>query len=121
MVNVSEALGIDKILEYSGFDDSEQWTIISENGFESYYNILMLGDSDIVNLSKGLSYRTVSVGDISFGLRRTNLLKATIHWAQEFRRISRTPSLIGISNDSGFCAAIEAARHMARIRNHVLD
>ena len=31
------------------------------------------------------------------------------------------PSLIGISNAAKFCAVIEAARHMARIRKHSLE
>ena len=43
MVNVSESLEIDKILEYSFFEDSDQWTIIAEYGFESYDDILMIG------------------------------------------------------------------------------
>ena len=79
ILNVSEALDIDKILEYSSFNDSAQQTIIASDGFESYDDILRLGDSDIVNLAKGFSYRTVTAGKTSFGLRRTNILKATIH------------------------------------------
>ena len=118
---MSEALEIDKILEYSGFDDSAQQTIIAADGFESYDDILTIGDSDILNLSKGFSERTVAPGNISFGLRCTNLLKSTIHWYQYFRRISWTPSLIGISNASEFRAAIEAAIHRARTRNHSLE
>ena len=62
MVNVSEALEIDKILEYYGFDDSVQLTIIAADGFESYDDILTLGESDIVNLAKGFSDRTVASG-----------------------------------------------------------
>ena len=54
MVNVSEALDIDMILEYSGFDDSALQTIITPDGFDSYGDILTIGDSDIVNLSKGI-------------------------------------------------------------------
>ena len=100
----------------SGFDDSAQQTIIASDGFRSYYNILALGHSDIVNLLKGFSDRTVAAGKIIFGLCRTNLLKATIHWAQDFRRISQTPSLIGIKNAAKFCTLIEAARQRARIR-----
>ena len=110
MVNVSEELYIDKILKYSGFDDLLEQTIIAAYGFESYDDILTLGDSDIVNLAKGFSDRTVSAGKISFGLRRTNLMKDTIPLAQDFTSISRTPSLIGISNAAKFCAEIEAAR-----------
>ena len=79
ILNVSEALDIDKILEYSRFNNSAQETIIAADWFESYDDILTLGDSDIMNLAKGFSYRTVAEGKISFGLHRTNILKATIH------------------------------------------
>ena len=79
MLNVSEALEITKILEYSDFNNSAQQTIITENGLESYDDILTLGELDTVNLAKGFSDRTVSTGKISFGVRWTNLLKATIH------------------------------------------
>ena len=120
MVNASEALNNEKILEYSGFDDSTQQTIIAADGFESYNGILTLGDWDITNLAKGFSDRTVAAWKISFGLRQTNLLKATIHWDHHFRRISWTSSIIGISNATKLCAAIEAARKRARIRKHIL-
>ena len=81
----------------------------------------MLGDSDIVNLAKGLSDRTVAVGKISFGSSETNLLKANIHWAQDFMMIIQTPSLISISNAAEFRAAVEAAWQRDRIRKHVLE
>ena len=79
MVNVLETLEIDKILEYSGFDDSAQGTIIAEDGFGSYDDILRIGDSYIVNLAKGFSARTVASGKISFDLRWINFQKATVH------------------------------------------
>ena len=74
-----------------------------------------------MNLAKGFYYRTVTAGKISFGLCWTNLLKATIHWAQDFSRISRTQSLIGISSTAEFRAVIEAARQRARISKHGLE
>ena len=79
MVNLSEAFEIDKILEYSGFEKSAQRTIIAADDFESYDEILMIGDSDIVNRAKGFSDWTVSDRKRSFGLRRTNIMKANIH------------------------------------------
>ena len=121
MVNVSESLEIDKILEYSGFDDSEQQTTIAEDGFEIYDEILMIGDSDILDLVKGFSDRTVAAGNIIFSLSRNNLIKVTIRWDQDFKRISWTPSPIGISNAAEFRAAIEAERQRARIRKHSLE
>ena len=81
MVNVAKSPVIYRILEYSSFNNSAQRTIIAADGFESYDNILTLGDSYIVNLSKGFSDRNVAAGNIGFGLLHANLLKATIHWA----------------------------------------
>ena len=66
MVNVSEALEVDKILEYSVFDDSAQRTILAADGFGGYDEIFTLGYSYIVNLEKGFSDSTVSAGKISF-------------------------------------------------------
>ena len=74
-----------------------------------------------MNLVKGFSGRTVAAGKISFGLCRANILLGNVHWSQDFRRISRTPSLIGISNADEFRAAIEAARQRARIRKHSIE
>ena len=79
MVNVSEALEIDKILEYSEFDNSAQRTIIIAYGFERYDDILVLGETYIMNLAKGFSESAVAAGKIVFRLCRTNLLKANIH------------------------------------------
>ena len=120
-MNVSEALDTYKILEYSVFEDSAQQTIIAADGFESYDNILMLGDSYFVNLLKGLSDSNVATGKISFILRWTNILKATINCAQEFRRISQTSSLIFISNAVEFRASIELARQRYMIRKYSLE
>ena len=108
-------------MEYSGFDDSSQRTIITADGFESYDEILTLGDSDIVNLEKGFYERNIATGKISFSLRRTNIRKATINWAQDFRMISWTPSLIVIINASELRAVIEATRQRARIRKRSLE
>ena len=74
-----------------------------------------------MNLVKGFYYSSVASGKISFRFHRTNIMKANIHWYQYFRRISRTPSLIGISNDAEFSAVIEAARQRASIRKHNLE
>ena len=106
MVNVSEAPEIEKIFKYSCFDDSAQQTIIASDMFGSYDDILTLGDSDIVYLENILFDRDVALGKIRFGLKHTNLLKATIHWSKDLWRISQTPSLIGISNVDEFRAVI---------------
>ena len=109
MVNTSEELNIEKILQYSGFVDSAQRTIFVIDRFDIYDVIFTIGDTYIVNLAKGFSDKTFAAGKIIFGLRRTNPLKANIHWDQDFRRISWIPSLIGISKATKLRAEIEAA------------
>ena len=74
-----------------------------------------------MNLAKGFSDRNVAAGKTSFDLRWTNLMKATIHLAQDLRRISRTPSLIRIINAVEFCTTIEAAKQRDRIKKHGLE
>jgi hypothetical protein len=53
-------------------------------------------------------------------VRRTNLLKAVIHWAQDFRPIIREVTLDGIDADE-FKVAIEIAGQRAKIRKHNAD
>ena len=120
-VNVTEVLDIDRILEYSVLGNPAQLNGIAADGFESYDNILTLGGSDIVNLSKGFSNRTSAAGKIIFGLIQTNPIIATIHWDQYFRSNSRTPSLFGINNATKFRTLIEAIRHRDRIRRHSIE
>jgi hypothetical protein len=105
-----EATTISTILEYCGFVNAGDRTNIIQDGFESFDNILTLSEKDINSLSKGFSDRTAVNGRINFGVRRTNHLKATIHWAQDFRRISRELTLDGIEDICDFKDAIEKAR-----------
>ena len=121
MVNVSEALEIDRILEHSGFEDSAQRSIITAYGLDSSDNILILGESDIASIAKRFSDRTVAAGKIRFSLLRTNILNSNIHWDQDFRSISWTPSLIGISNAAKFRTEIEAPMQRVRIRKHSIE
>ena len=50
-----------------------------------------------------------------FGLQRTKQLKATLHWVQDFARVSEVPTLEGLTQES-FKAAISIAAQRADIR-----
>jgi hypothetical protein len=97
---------IDTILRYSGFFVANNRISIARDGFESFEDIMSLSEKDVSSLAKGFAERTVASGKIVFGLRQTNLLRATVHWAQDFRRISRGPTLDGIRAMPDFKAAI---------------
>jgi hypothetical protein len=109
---------IDTILRYWGLAAANDKTSIAQDGFELFEDIMSLSEKDMSSLAKGFVEMTVASGKIVFGLRRTNLLRVTVHWAQDFRRISRAPTLDGIGAMPDFKAAIEMAKQRAQIRKH---
>jgi hypothetical protein len=107
---------IDIILGYCGFLSEPARLAISQDGFASFPDIKSLTHSDIADLAKSFSARTVVNGKITFGLKRTQLLKAVVDWVQDFSRISREPSLEGIDSDVAFHAAIQLAYERGKMR-----
>ena len=55
------------------------------------------------------------LAELYFGLQRTRRLKATLHWVQDFARVSEVPTLEGLTQES-FKAAISIAAQRADIR-----
>lgn len=108
---------IDIILAYCRFPDQAARIAISQDGFASFRDIKSLTHSDIGDLAKGFSTRSVANGRITFGLKRTQLLKAVVDWVQDFSRISREPSLEGIDDEVAFQAAIDMAYERGKIRS----
>jgi hypothetical protein len=84
-----------------------------------FEDIMSLTNKDVSILAIGFAERTVVNGKTVFGLLLTNLLKeATVHWAQDFCRIRREPSLDGIETIPDFKAATETAKQQAQIQKH---
>jgi hypothetical protein len=111
-----EAAEIDTILLYCGFLIPQQRLDISTDGFVGYSDMNILSEKDIGDLAKAFADRTVANGRITFGLRRQNLLKSTIHWVQDFRRISRTPTLVDVTDINDFKMKIQTARERSQVR-----
>jgi hypothetical protein len=122
MANLAaEAANIDSMLSYIGFNAQAERTAIAQDGFESFDDLLQLKDKDIDTMSKGFADRTAAGGRITFGLKKTRLLKATLNWAQDFRRISRPVSMVGITNAAEFRVAIQEAQERSDIRRDTED
>jgi hypothetical protein len=109
---------IDTILRYCGFAVANDRISIAKDGFETFEDIMSVSEKDVSSLAKRIAERTVASGKIVFGLRQTNLLRATTHWAQDFLRISRAPTLDGIGAMPDFKAAIETVKKRAQRRKH---
>jgi hypothetical protein len=95
-----------------------RYCAITEDGFGSYEDIIILDEKEITRLAKGFGDRTADQGRIIFGLCHTSLLKATVHWVQDSGRISREPSLDDILDAASFHAAIEIVHQRAQVRKH---
>jgi hypothetical protein len=100
-------------LRYCSFAAANNRISIAQDGFELFEDIMSLSEKDVSSLAKEFAERMVASGKILFGLRRTNLLRATVHWAQDFHRIGRAPTLNGIGAMPDFKAAIETAKQRA--------
>ena len=48
-------------------------------------------------MSSDFSSRTNQNGKIHFGTNRTKRIKALINWVQDFYRVSKVPTIIGLS------------------------
>jgi hypothetical protein len=118
---VAEAAEIDTILLYCGFPNQVQRQEIAIDGFVGYNDINSLTEKDISDLAKAFADRTPVARRINFGLRRQNLLKSTIHWVQDFRRISRTASLVGVVDAADFRDRIEISRQRSRVRKNRME
>jgi hypothetical protein len=109
------------ILGYIGFNNLADREAIRDDALRSYDDALTLTEKDVSNLSKDFKDRTIAQGRIQFGLRRTNDLKLTICWAQDFRRISKEVTLEGITDAAQFKAALAIARQREVVRSHNME
>ena len=106
---------IDAILKYCGFETQALRNRIAKDGIESIADLLKLDERDIDELNRGFSERTGPAKCV-FGLNRVRKLKAAMHWAQDFARISLLPTLAGIPDMETFLKQIEVSRKRATSR-----
>ena len=74
-----------------------------------------LTEKDITELQELYAKRTQNAGRMYFRLHCTKQIKATLHWVQDFARVSELPTLKGLTQES-FKAAISVAARRADIR-----
>ena len=80
-----------------------------------YADMQTLKEKDITDLSNSFGRRTEKNGKIDFGIRRTKKPKFMLHWAQDFARISKVPTIIGLT-ESQFLVEISTAGERADVR-----
>ena len=112
---MNEEFQIKQILHWIGFVTAGQKNAVYEDSISSYNDLNGLTKNDIDSMPRGYASRTLNDGRIHLGIRRIKRLKALVHWAQDFRRISKSPTVISTSG-TDFLAVLEQASERARIR-----
>ena len=97
---VPEIDQIGQMLTWIGFNNQGNRNSIINNAFSTFADIQDLTEKDITELSESFARRTAQNDRINFGIRRTKRLKHMMHWVQDFYRVSSTPSMAGLNENT---------------------
>ena len=103
------------ILTWIGFNEQANRASITNDASINYADMQTLKEKDITNLSNSFGRRTEKNGKIDFGIRRTKKLKFMLHWTQDFARISKVPTIIGLT-ESQFLVEINTTGERTDVR-----
>ena len=118
--NLSELDTISQTLFWIGFRTDAQRNSIILDSIGSFEDIRMLSEKDITSMATEWAGRTANNGRIVFGTRRTKLIKALVHWVQDFYRVSEIPTVAGI-NEATFRSHLSRALARHEIRTNLKD
>ena len=97
---LNETDTMDQILHWIGFTTNAQRTNIMADSMNSFNNVRFLAKKDINSMASEYASRTQLEGKIHFGIRRTKLLKALVHWIQDFYHVLETPKIDNLTQDT---------------------
>ena len=116
---ISDADFIKQALFWIGFELEDERDAIMSDAFTTLRDITVLSEDDIKTLSHSFASRTAADGRLLFGLKRTKYLKGLAHFIQDFYRISKTPSINGLSSTT-FRAALDVALQRSVVRTTMI-
>ena len=73
---------------------------ITNQSFSNFDDYCIISTSDVNDMSSDWASRTAENGRMHFGARRLKLLKAFIHWNHDFYRVSTTPTIENLNEES---------------------
>ena len=111
---VDETDTIRQILHWIGFRTDAQKNKIIEEAYESLEVIKVMNEEDVTAMQNDLGRRT-GAQRLNISMLKTKRLKASNHWVQDFYRISKEPSIVGL-NENSFKAELDRALNRAEIR-----
>ena len=97
---ITEANSLRQILHWIGFRIEAQRTSLVEDCFGSFRDLKALTENDVASMASDYAGRTQNNGRMYFGTRRTKCIKALVHWINDFDRISKLPSIVGLNENT---------------------
>ena len=82
--------------------------------------MLSLTEKDVISISADWANRTTTLGRFHIGTKQLKLIQAFTHWVQDFRRVSGTPSIVGL-NENTFKAQLTHVLKRSVIRKSLKD
>ena len=117
---MTEANTIIQSLHWIGFRQPTQRQNIINDSLGSFSDILMLREKDIIAMATEWAGRTQQNGRITFGVRRTKLLKGLMHWVQDFYRVSGVPHVNNLDRNK-FILQLQRALAREDIRSNMRE
>ena len=118
--DLTEEETIVQVMHWIGFTNEDIRTRIINDSIGSFDDIRMLSVTDITSMTIDWSSRSPATQRISFGTRRTKLMKALTHWMHDFYRISLNP-IITDDTEATFKSQLLRALARADIRKNFKD
>ena len=91
-----------------------------DDSISSFRNLFTMNFDGVDTMAKDYVNRTLILGKLNFGIRRIKKLKALLHLAQDFSRISERPSVEGMTGDD-FLMQLDRALERTKVWKHYRD
>ena len=117
---VTETTTIQQILHWIGFRTQTNRENLREQSLGTMNDMLSLTEKDVISIASDWSNRTAAAGRFNIGTVRLKALRAVVHWVQDFRRVSGTPSIVGL-NEISFKQQLTRALDRSVIRKSLKD
>ena len=117
---IKEEYYINKILRWIGFNTKYQRDIIYNDSINSFSDTMMFTEKVIPDISTEFDGRTQVNGKMNFGVHRTKIMKALIHWVHNFKCISGYRTIFNLKKIV-FIQQLDTALYRIEIRNMQID
>ena len=112
---ITEEFQVKQSLHWIGFGTEFMKDNIYDDLISSFSDLFTMNFDDVNTMAKDYVNQALILGKINFGICRIKKLKALLHWAQEFRRISDWPSVEGMTGDD-FLLQLDRALEQTKVQ-----